>query len=615
MHETAARGVQGAGQQVPHHERIQSSFGRHDISDVRAHVGGVAADAAGSIGARAYATGNDVAFAESPDLHTTAHEVAHVVQQRRGIQLYGGVGRQGDPFEDNADRVADAVVRGESAETLLDATATGGPSRPSLVQRQVGGAPATPKSDATVRIATALQRLIASTSQAQQVAKRLRTSELSPSEACIEIIHLIGHSWADLQRLAGSRRKIDDLDASVENARFRSLPNAIEARQASDDEANALRDALPVVRDDLHQLDGAIRAVVSLSLRATPRPREVAIVRSQYQVLIAAAKPLGWAPVSSVDLEHDNDDRGRHMDAAAIDESTNVESTSAASEREYTGHGVESLDSDNYRIWGFDVGSSELPSSAAKTLDMIADAALADGTVTITLVGHTSSSGTDAHNEKLSEDRAYRLLEELVSRGIDESRITAAGEGESVHLVDERADPARMARNRRVEVRLRGLAGVRGAREDNSPALGCADLRTQARWERIHYEAWVNWWTDGGYGSSPGAGIKDRVDGDSIRPSERNVRWAANTYGIHDEHDIKALMEQISPLPVGANLDAHMRDLKQSAARSEAMARDFTKCDPKKPALLKLMTYDDVKGPNDALNPPANSRAPGGQRH
>src|SRR6185295_10744705 len=42
---TAERGVAGASAQLPHLDRIQQSFGRHDVSGVRAEVGGPAADA------------------------------------------------------------------------------------------------------------------------------------------------------------------------------------------------------------------------------------------------------------------------------------------------------------------------------------------------------------------------------------------------------------------------------------------------------------------------------------------------------------------------------------------------------------------------------------------
>jgi hypothetical protein len=103
-------------------------FGHHDVSGVRAHVGGAAAQASDRIGASAYATGSSVAFRESPDLHTAAHEAAHVVQQRGGVQLRGGVGEQGDAYEQHADAVADAVVAGQPAAGLLDQMGPAGAS-------------------------------------------------------------------------------------------------------------------------------------------------------------------------------------------------------------------------------------------------------------------------------------------------------------------------------------------------------------------------------------------------------------------------------------------------------------------------------------------------------
>lgn len=115
----AARGIEGSGAQLPYFSQIQAAFGAHDISGIRAHIGGAAAEASAEIGARAYATGHHVAFAGYPDLHTAAHEAAHVVQQRAGVSLKGGVGAVGDPYEQHADAVADLVVQGRSAEALL----------------------------------------------------------------------------------------------------------------------------------------------------------------------------------------------------------------------------------------------------------------------------------------------------------------------------------------------------------------------------------------------------------------------------------------------------------------------------------------------------------------
>jgi hypothetical protein len=119
VHDAAAHGISGNSTALPHAGQIQRLFGRHDISSIEAHTDASAAAGAGAMGAEAYATGNHVAFASQPDLHTAAHEAAHVVQQRAGVQLKSGVGEVGDPYERNADAVADRVVQGKSAEDLL----------------------------------------------------------------------------------------------------------------------------------------------------------------------------------------------------------------------------------------------------------------------------------------------------------------------------------------------------------------------------------------------------------------------------------------------------------------------------------------------------------------
>ena len=67
-------------------------------------------------------------------MNTAAREAAHVVQQRSGVQLKGGVGEAGDAYERHADAVADRVVAGRSAEALLDGGAAGGPTQ--AIQRK-----------------------------------------------------------------------------------------------------------------------------------------------------------------------------------------------------------------------------------------------------------------------------------------------------------------------------------------------------------------------------------------------------------------------------------------------------------------------------------------------
>jgi len=120
IHESAQRGVATPASPLPHLDLIQRAFGRHDVSGVKAHVGGEAAASTREMGAAAYATGDHVVLGQGADLHTAAHEAAHVVQQRGGVQLKGGVGAEGDAYERHADAVADLVVQGQSAEALLD---------------------------------------------------------------------------------------------------------------------------------------------------------------------------------------------------------------------------------------------------------------------------------------------------------------------------------------------------------------------------------------------------------------------------------------------------------------------------------------------------------------
>ena len=113
-----AGATSGTPSSLPHLARMEQAFGQ-SFAGVRAHVGTPEARSGlRGLGARAAAFGQSVAFAEtSPDQHVVAHELAHVVQQRRGAQCVqskaAGVSASGEHAELAADRAADAVVRGE----------------------------------------------------------------------------------------------------------------------------------------------------------------------------------------------------------------------------------------------------------------------------------------------------------------------------------------------------------------------------------------------------------------------------------------------------------------------------------------------------------------------
>lgn len=149
--EIAARGVDGPGERLPFLDVIQQSAAR-DLGSIEAHVGGPAADACAELGATAYATGNKVAFASSPDLHTATHEATHVLQQSAGVQLRGGVGQAGDEYERQADAAGDAIVAGRSIAHLMPAPSTlvnGGATGVQMQKDGGGGKPKPPPKGST----------------------------------------------------------------------------------------------------------------------------------------------------------------------------------------------------------------------------------------------------------------------------------------------------------------------------------------------------------------------------------------------------------------------------------------------------------------------------------
>ena len=69
--------------------------------------------------------------------------------------------------------------------------------------------------------------------------------------------------------------------------------------------------------------------------------------------------------------------------------------------------------------------------------------------------GHTDSSGNAAHNKDLSQKRAQVIVKELIVRGVPEKEIVAVGKGSEAPVVKPDDTPAKKARNRRYEVRVR----------------------------------------------------------------------------------------------------------------------------------------------------------------
>ena len=101
----------------------------------------------------------------------------------------------------------------------------------------------------------------------------------------------------------------------------------------------------------------------------------------------------------------------------------------------------------------FHTDSAELKSESIAVLNATADTLNANPGVGVEIAGHTDSQGDAAYNQGLSQRRAEAVRSYLTSRGVDNSRLSSAGYGESQPVADNSTSEGR-AKNRRVELRI-----------------------------------------------------------------------------------------------------------------------------------------------------------------
>jgi OOP family OmpA-OmpF porin len=101
----------------------------------------------------------------------------------------------------------------------------------------------------------------------------------------------------------------------------------------------------------------------------------------------------------------------------------------------------------------FVTGSSKLSSKSNKALDDVVKILGSDANFKLSIEGHTDNVGKDEYNQTLSEARAASVKEYLVKKGIDESRLTAQGFGETQPIADNNS-AAGKAKNRRVVMKV-----------------------------------------------------------------------------------------------------------------------------------------------------------------
>lgn len=99
----------------------------------------------------------------------------------------------------------------------------------------------------------------------------------------------------------------------------------------------------------------------------------------------------------------------------------------------------------------FDIGRSAIKSNFAPVLNQFASSLNQNRVTTVTIIGHTDSTGSDAINDPLSVDRAEAARDYLVSHGVARNRILTDGRGSNEPVADNNTQQGR-DKNRRVEI-------------------------------------------------------------------------------------------------------------------------------------------------------------------
>jgi outer membrane protein OmpA-like peptidoglycan-associated protein/tetratricopeptide (TPR) repeat protein len=101
----------------------------------------------------------------------------------------------------------------------------------------------------------------------------------------------------------------------------------------------------------------------------------------------------------------------------------------------------------------FDVDKATLRSESEGELTRLLEILTNNKSMKIQISGHTDSDGNDDHNLKLSDARAHAVVDYLVAKGIEASRLTFKGFGETKPVVANDT-PENKQLNRRTEIEI-----------------------------------------------------------------------------------------------------------------------------------------------------------------
>jgi outer membrane protein OmpA-like peptidoglycan-associated protein len=102
----------------------------------------------------------------------------------------------------------------------------------------------------------------------------------------------------------------------------------------------------------------------------------------------------------------------------------------------------------------FDVGKSDLKNESIAEIEKIQELLVANPDLKVQINGHTDNTGNAASNKALSLKRATAVVDFLVGKGTNSSRLSAKGYGSERPIVSNDDETGGRELNRRTEIEI-----------------------------------------------------------------------------------------------------------------------------------------------------------------
>ena len=114
---------------------------------------------------------------------------------------------------------------------------------------------------------------------------------------------------------------------------------------------------------------------------------------------------------------------------------------------------LDALNTDGYISLNilFETGKSTIQTESLPIIDQIYELMKSNPNLKVSVEGHTDNVGDAAANKKLSNDRAKTIMDAIIAKGIDKTRLSFVGWGQEKPVADNRTEEGK-TKNRRVEI-------------------------------------------------------------------------------------------------------------------------------------------------------------------